>query len=141
MTGEEATEAKTDMVEEKTSLRDPSPLLDGRGDDEQAAASKVAAAANARPEREATIKDYVRVFTYANKWDYPFMVAAALASIGAGVVSLPVQPLTMLLGGSGLHISPADYAVDECGVRQARRELCQLWNSRLWYVSWNPAPI
>ncbi|KAL2154906.1 hypothetical protein VTH82DRAFT_3582 [Thermothelomyces myriococcoides] len=39
----------------------------------------------ARPEREATAADYIRVFTYAKKWDFALMVTAAIASIGAGV--------------------------------------------------------
>ncbi|KAK3942691.1 putative ABC multidrug transporter [Diplogelasinospora grovesii] len=41
--------------------------------------------ATARPEREATFKDYLRVFSYATKWDYLLMVGAGLASIGAGI--------------------------------------------------------
>ncbi|KAK3394135.1 P-loop containing nucleoside triphosphate hydrolase protein [Podospora didyma] len=43
-----------------------------------------AKAVHARPEREATFNDYVRVFSYATKWDYVLMVGAAIASIGAG---------------------------------------------------------
>jgi ATP-binding cassette, subfamily B (MDR/TAP), member 1 len=39
----------------------------------------------ARPEREAEFKDYLRIFSYAAKWDILLMVGAALASIGAGV--------------------------------------------------------
>lgn len=48
---------------------------------------KVTPTVSARPEREATFKDYVRVFSYAKKFDYVLMVAAAIASIGAGTVS------------------------------------------------------
>ena len=40
-----------------------------------------------RPVREANFRDYVRIFSYAQKWDYAMMVAAGLASIGAGIVS------------------------------------------------------
>jgi ATP-binding cassette subfamily B (MDR/TAP) protein 1 len=47
-------------------------------------------AAKERPEREATFKDYLRVFTYATKWDYVLMVGAGIASIGAGV-TLPLM--------------------------------------------------
>jgi ATP-binding cassette subfamily B (MDR/TAP) protein 1 len=43
----------------------------------------------ARPEREATPQDYLRVFSYASKWDFVMMAAAALASIGAGT-TLPL---------------------------------------------------
>ncbi|KAG9230574.1 P-loop containing nucleoside triphosphate hydrolase protein [Amylocarpus encephaloides] len=44
----------------------------------------------ARPQREATLKDYFRIFTYAKVWDFPLMGAAALASVGAGV-TLPLM--------------------------------------------------
>ena len=36
-------------------------------------------------EREPTFKDYVRVFSYATTWDVVLMVAAAIASVGAGI--------------------------------------------------------
>ena len=45
------------------------------------------AAKAARAEREAEFKDYLRIFSYATRWDYLLMVAAALASLGAGTVS------------------------------------------------------
>ena len=45
--------------------------------------------ANAAPEREANFKDYIRIFSYAKRWDYALLAAAALASIGAGTVSFP----------------------------------------------------
>uniref|UniRef100_L7JDC7 Lipid A export ATP-binding/permease protein msbA n=2 Tax=Pyricularia oryzae TaxID=318829 RepID=L7JDC7_PYRO1 len=51
---------------------------------------KVTPTVSARPEREATFKDYVRVFSYAKKFDYVLMVAAAIASIGAGT-TLPLM--------------------------------------------------
>ena len=38
-------------------------------------------------EREASLKDYLRVFGYATKWDIVLMVMAALASIGAGITT------------------------------------------------------
>lgn len=38
-------------------------------------------------EREAGWGDYFRCFTYAKKWDFLMMAAAAIAAIGAGVVS------------------------------------------------------
>ncbi|KAH8889555.1 P-loop containing nucleoside triphosphate hydrolase protein [Thozetella sp. PMI_491] len=40
---------------------------------------------NAAPQREPSFKDYVRVFTYATKWDIVLMIAAGFASIGAGI--------------------------------------------------------
>lgn len=53
-------------------------------------ADKQATPAKGRPEREATFKDYLRVFTYATKWDYVLMFGAGIASIGAGV-TLPLM--------------------------------------------------
>lgn len=50
---------------------------------------------NARPERTATFQDYVRVFKYANAWDFGAYVAAIIASIGAGV-TMPL--MTVLFG-------------------------------------------
>lgn len=46
--------------------------------------------AKARPEREAALKDYLRVFSYATKWDFVMMVAGGIASIGAGI-TLPLM--------------------------------------------------
>ncbi|KAL8377843.1 hypothetical protein RB595_008498 [Gaeumannomyces hyphopodioides] len=51
-----------------------------KGDDKAAAATS----ASARPEREATFKDYLRVFSYAQSFDYVLIVSAALAAVGAG---------------------------------------------------------
>ncbi|KAM7200480.1 P-loop containing nucleoside triphosphate hydrolase protein [Rhypophila sp. PSN 637] len=42
-------------------------------------------AKNEPAEREATVKDYIRVFGYAQKWDIVLMILAALASVGAGI--------------------------------------------------------
>ncbi|KAK3341763.1 P-loop containing nucleoside triphosphate hydrolase protein [Lasiosphaeria hispida] len=52
-------------------------------------------AAGIRPEREANFNDYVRIFTYATKWDFVLMVGAAIASIGAGIT----MPLMNILFG------------------------------------------
>ncbi|KAK7970007.1 hypothetical protein PG988_009080 [Apiospora saccharicola] len=41
--------------------------------------------AKLKPEREAKFQDYIRIFTYARKWDFPLMVVGALAAIGTGV--------------------------------------------------------
>ncbi|KAF5008271.1 hypothetical protein FDECE_5435 [Fusarium decemcellulare] len=46
---------------------------------------KAQAEAKLRPERTATFKDYMRVFSYATKWDVASYFAGAIASIGAGV--------------------------------------------------------
>ncbi len=37
------------------------------------------------PEREPGFKDFLRIFSYATKWDILLMLGAAFASIGAGV--------------------------------------------------------
>ncbi|KAH8175926.1 ABC transporter transmembrane region domain-containing protein [Sarocladium implicatum] len=44
----------------------------------------------ARPERTATFRDYLRVFTYASKWDFFAYGAGTIASIGAGT-TLPLM--------------------------------------------------
>ena len=44
----------------------------------------------ARPEREATFKDYLRVFGYATRFDFALMAAGAVASIGGGI-TLPLM--------------------------------------------------
>ncbi|KAK1600646.1 P-loop containing nucleoside triphosphate hydrolase protein [Colletotrichum navitas] len=46
--------------------------------------------ANTRPERQPNVKDYLRVFTYATKWDIFAYFAAGLASIAAGT-TLPLM--------------------------------------------------
>jgi hypothetical protein len=62
--------------------------------EEQAAAKE----ADFNSERITAFKDYLRVFTYATKFDYALMIPAAFASIGSGVVwpsilSLPSLPV------------------------------------------------
>lgn len=51
---------------------------------------KATPATSAQPERVATFKDFLRVFSYAKKFDFALMVAAAIASIGAGT-TLPLM--------------------------------------------------
>ncbi|KAI5867037.1 P-loop containing nucleoside triphosphate hydrolase protein [Durotheca rogersii] len=46
--------------------------------------------AKLRPEREAAFGDYLRIFSYAQKWDFVLLVAAVLASGGSGV-TLPLM--------------------------------------------------
>jgi len=41
---------------------------------------------HARPERVTAFKDYLRIFTYATRFDYVLIVPAVVASVGAGVV-------------------------------------------------------
>ncbi|KAL2263245.1 hypothetical protein VTK26DRAFT_7664 [Humicola hyalothermophila] len=61
--------------EKKTDTNDPP---DGDG-------SAKAVEAKARPEREAKFADYLRIFSYATKWDFVLMGAGAIASLAAGV--------------------------------------------------------
>ncbi|KAK0729065.1 P-loop containing nucleoside triphosphate hydrolase protein [Apiosordaria backusii] len=62
----------------------------------------------ARPEREATFKDYIRVFTYATKWDFAMMVAAGIASIGAGT-TMPLMNIVFgrLIGDFNNYFTPS----------------------------------
>ncbi|KAI1408914.1 P-loop containing nucleoside triphosphate hydrolase protein [Hypoxylon sp. FL1857] len=46
--------------------------------------------AKLRPEREAAIGDYIRIFKYAKFWDLVLMVAAVIAAAGSGV-TLPLM--------------------------------------------------
>ncbi|KAH7188883.1 P-loop containing nucleoside triphosphate hydrolase protein [Fusarium flagelliforme] len=48
------------------------------------------AAAKTRPERTANFKDYMRIFSYATKWDFVAYAAGFFASIGAGI-TLPLM--------------------------------------------------
>ena len=49
---------------------------------------------SAGPEREPNFKDYIRVFSYAKKWDIALMIAAAIASAGAGI-TMPLMNLVL----------------------------------------------
>jgi len=70
------------QVTDEKAKQDDKPKDDEKGTDD--------AKAKGRPEREATFKDYLRVFTYATKWDYVLMAGAGIASIGAGI-TLPLM--------------------------------------------------
>jgi ABC-type multidrug transport system fused ATPase/permease subunit len=68
--------------------------------------------AKTRPEREATFSDYIRVFSYATKWDYVLMAVAVIASIGAGI-TLPLMNivfgrLVSRFTGTGLNVTDID---------------------------------
>ena len=67
-----------------TKLKNDNAASPTPGEDEKAKPT------NARPEREATMKDYLRVFQYATSLDYVLLVAGVLSSIGAGV-TLPLM--------------------------------------------------
>jgi len=95
--------SKSEMVEEATK----EPLVN-TGTAEAAsdpAVQNPQGAKDATPEREPTFKDYVRVFSYANRWDIVLMIAAAIASVGAGIT----MPLMNIIFGK-LVGSFNDYA-------------------------------
>jgi len=81
---------------EKETATPPPPSADKAKDEATQPAGDQDAGATAvsksTPEREAAFKDYVRIFSYAKKWDYVLLVAAALTSIGAGIVSPYANP-------------------------------------------------
>ncbi|KAK1989151.1 P-loop containing nucleoside triphosphate hydrolase protein [Colletotrichum cereale] len=52
--------------------------------------------ARKRPEREPGLKDFIRIFSYATKWDIVIYILASVASIGAGTT----MPLMNIVFGS-----------------------------------------
>ncbi|KAI1498378.1 P-loop containing nucleoside triphosphate hydrolase protein [Biscogniauxia marginata] len=58
--------------------------------------------AKLRPEREAGMGDYIRIFKYAKFWDFLLMIAAALAAMGSGI-TLPLMNVVFgaLIGDFG----------------------------------------
>ncbi|KAK3398067.1 P-loop containing nucleoside triphosphate hydrolase protein [Sordaria brevicollis] len=93
--GEKTTQLTHDAVETASSSNTPKTV---------AAAQK-----QEQPEREATFKDYLRVFTYATKWDYLLMAGAAVASIGAGI-TMPLMNVVFgrLIGSFNSYAGPED---------------------------------
>ncbi|KXJ91481.1 P-loop containing nucleoside triphosphate hydrolase protein [Microdochium bolleyi] len=63
--------------------------------------------AKLQPEREATFKDYLRIFSYAKTWDFPIMVVAALAAMGSGT-TMPLMNVVFgaLVGDFTTYFSP-----------------------------------
>jgi len=82
--------------DEKSS--NPPGKIDGEEED---AANDV----NIHPERITNFKDYLRVFTYATKFDYALMIPAAFASIGAGVVWPSFVSLPSLAANAGPRLT------------------------------------
>ncbi|RYO80015.1 hypothetical protein DL766_000524 [Monosporascus sp. MC13-8B] len=70
-------------------------------------------ATNAAPGREPSFKDYIRVFSYAKKWDIVLLIAAAIASAGTGVT----MPLMIVIFGR-LVGSFNDYAAPNAQMQQ-----------------------
>lgn len=61
-----------------------SSLSSGNAEKQADTSEEKVAEVKPRREREPGVKDYLRVFTYATKWDLVVYVIASLASIGAG---------------------------------------------------------
>ncbi|KND86377.1 Multidrug resistance protein 2 [Tolypocladium ophioglossoides CBS 100239] len=87
------------MERNEAVARTKPPAQDPSSEKEQVLSStEVEATTNikVRPEREPGFKDYIRIFSYATKWDVFAYVAAAIASIGAGIL-IPAFPQTLPL--------------------------------------------
>ncbi|KAJ4027545.1 hypothetical protein NW756_012737 [Fusarium oxysporum] len=80
-----------------------------------------------QPGREPTIKDYIRVFTYATKWDLVVYVLASVASIGAGTT----LPLMNIIFGQ-LVGQFTDYFQDPPGI--TRHEFEKLLDKQALYI-------
>ncbi|KAF4977252.1 hypothetical protein FZEAL_6192 [Fusarium zealandicum] len=85
----------------------PSPLDPHIPAREDAPEEGAPAEAKLRPERTATFNDYMRVFTYATKWDLVAYVAGVISSIGAGV-TLPLMNVVFgqFVGGFTDYLMP-----------------------------------
>jgi ABC-type multidrug transport system fused ATPase/permease subunit len=96
------------------SSQPPAVVVDHDGDKKPAEGDGPAKDVKARPEREATAADYFRVFTYATRWDYVLMAAAAIASLGAGT-TLPLMNVVFgrLVGDFNTFSSPTAQPSDE----------------------------
>lgn len=94
----------------------------------------------ARPEREATVKDFVRVFSYAKNYDYVLMAGSAIASIGAGM-TMPLMNIVFgrLIGDFTAYASPSpqDQAAFDSKLNQMALYLTGLFIARfgLNYIS------
>jgi ATP-binding cassette subfamily B (MDR/TAP) protein 1 len=93
---------------------------------------------NARPERTATFQDYLRIFSYATKWDFLAYAAGIVAAIGAGV-TMPL--MTVLFGKFVGNIS--NFMSDEAsreGFRDQLQEL-SLYMFGLFLARWGLGSI
>ncbi|KAK7951026.1 ABC transporter BEA3 [Apiospora aurea] len=83
--------------------------------------------AKLKPEREAKFNDYIRIFTYARKWDFPLMVMGALAAIGTGV-TMPLMNVIFgrLVGSFNSYFTP--------GAAQSRSDFEKIVNKQALYI-------
>ncbi|KAI0146805.1 P-loop containing nucleoside triphosphate hydrolase protein [Pestalotiopsis sp. NC0098] len=91
----------------------PDPRTSDERDEEQARE-----AAKLRPEREAKLSDYYRIFSYAKTWDYPLMALAGFASVAAGVT----MPLMNVVFGALTTNFVSYFNTTGSGVSQAEFE-------------------
>ncbi|KAM7194294.1 putative ABC multidrug transporter [Naviculisporaceae sp. PSN 640] len=83
-------------------------------------------------EREATFKDYIRVFGYAQKWDIVMMVFAGLASIGSGIT----MPLMNVVFGklvndfTGFSAGGLDFSMFEANLNKQALYIFALFLAR-----------
>lgn len=61
----------------------------------------------AQPEREANFRDFLRIFSYATKWDFALMVVGCIFSIGAGM-TMPLMNVVFgrLVGNFTSYFTP-----------------------------------
>ncbi|KAJ9157754.1 ABC transporter transmembrane region [Pleurostoma richardsiae] len=109
-------------VDEKTDRSTPSAVVQSEQPPETDQAAKAA-----RPEREATAKDYFRIFSYARKWDFALIAAAALASMGAGC-TLPLMNVVFgkLVGTFNDYFVP--------GTTTTKAEFMRIVNRQALYI-------
>ncbi|KAH7010961.1 ABC transporter [Macrophomina phaseolina] len=82
---------------------------------------------SSRPERTPTFSDYLRIFTYATKWDFCIYAIASLASVGAGVM----MPLMNVIFGQ-LVGQFTDYFKDPAAM--SRGDLERILNQQALYI-------
>ncbi|GKT49827.1 ABC transporter BEA3 [Colletotrichum spaethianum] len=112
------------VEEPQTSLMMEKPPVGTASSDE---GSEKAIEVKRRPEREPGFKDYVRVFSYATKWDIVIYFFASIASIGAGTT----LPLMNIVFGS-LAGQFTDYFMDP--PRMTRPEFEDLLDQLSLYI-------
>nr|CEG05380.1 unnamed protein product [Fusarium clavum] len=70
---------------------DPKPRDDDKNNEKSSSTSET----NEQPQRTPHVSDYLRVFSYATKWDFLVYAVASIASIGAGIT----MPLMNIIFG------------------------------------------
>jgi ATP-binding cassette subfamily B (MDR/TAP) protein 1 len=100
--GEKSEKPEANGHKHETSKEKPAVAAPAASDDTPPEEAKV------RPEREAALSDYFRVFKYAQPLDYPLLVVASVAAAGTGI-TLPLMNIVFgaLVGDfTGYFASP-----------------------------------